>query len=77
MAIVMRLCPSCGTIQKEGTICPLCKCPVDDRGRALVEIGRLGQGIIDAVYAMANMEIEFPEKFQELPGTTDKSDVPF
>jgi hypothetical protein len=26
--IHMVLCPNCRTIQKAGTICPLCKCPV-------------------------------------------------
>lgn len=27
MAAIM-LCPNCRTIQKEGSICPLCGCPV-------------------------------------------------
>jgi len=26
--INMILCPNCRTIQREGTVCPLCSCPV-------------------------------------------------
>lgn len=26
--IQMTLCPNCRTIQRAGSICPLCKCPV-------------------------------------------------
>jgi hypothetical protein len=27
--IRMTLCPNCNTIQKAGTNCPICKCPVE------------------------------------------------
>ncbi len=28
--VIMKLCPNCKSIQKAGTICPLCNCPVED-----------------------------------------------
>ncbi len=35
--VVMRLCPNCKTIQKAGTICPLCKCPVEHPDKQTAE----------------------------------------
>jgi hypothetical protein len=27
--VVMKLCPNCRSIQKAGTTCSLCKCPIE------------------------------------------------
>lgn len=35
----MTLCPNCKTIQKAGTNCSICKCPVD-RNREVINLAR-------------------------------------
>jgi len=72
----MTLCPNCKTMQKEGTICGLCNCPVNvDREKVVA--GMIFKAIGDAGYAMANIEAEFPHLFQEHGDPDDTSKVPF
>lgn len=73
----MTLCPNCRTMQKEGTVCGLCNCPVNVNKEDIVA-GMLFKAVGDAGYAMANMDCEFPTLFQEIglePKNTTK--VPF
>jgi len=73
----MVLCNNCHTIQEEGTICGLCNCPVKVNKEEVVA-GMIFKAIGDAGYAMANMEVEFPNLFQEVGlEPKDTSKVPF
>lgn len=73
----MTLCPNCNTIQEEGTVCGICNSPVNVNKEDIVA-GMIFKAVGDAGYAMANMEVEFPNLFQEVglePKNTTK--VPF